>query len=27
MFFRGHTDWSLMEQVCEDNAAFLSFEK
>jgi hypothetical protein len=27
MFFRGHPDWSLMEQVCEDNAAFLSFEK
>ena len=27
MFFRGHADWSLMEQVCEDNAAFLSFEK
>jgi hypothetical protein len=26
MFFRGHPDWSLMEQVCEDNAAFLSFE-
>jgi len=27
MFFRLHADWSLMEQVCEDNAAFLSFEK
>jgi hypothetical protein len=26
MFFRLHPDWSLMEQVCEDNAAFLSFE-
>jgi len=26
MFFRGHPDWSLMEQVCEDNADFLSFE-
>ncbi len=27
LFFRLHPDWSLMEQVCEDNAAFLSFEK
>lgn len=27
LFFRGHADWNLMEQVCEDNAAFLSFEK
>ncbi len=26
LFFRLHPDWSLMEQVCEDNAAFLSFE-
>ena len=26
MFFRLHPDWSLMEQVCEDNADFLSFE-
>ena len=26
MFFRLHPDWSLMEQVCEDNGAFLSFE-
>jgi hypothetical protein len=27
MFFRLHPDWSLMEQSCEDNAAFLGFEK
>ena len=27
MFFRRHSDWSLMEQSCEDNAAFLGFEK
>jgi len=27
MFLRLHPDWSLMEQVCEDNAAFLGFEK
>ena len=27
LFFRGHADWNLMEQVCEDNAAFLPFEK
>jgi hypothetical protein len=27
MFFREHADWSLMEQVCEDNAEFLPFEK
>jgi hypothetical protein len=26
MFLRLHPDWSLMEQVCEDNGAFLSFE-
>jgi hypothetical protein len=27
LFFRGHADWSLMDQACEDNADFLSFEK
>jgi hypothetical protein len=27
MFFRLHPDWSLMEQVCEDNASFLGFER
>jgi hypothetical protein len=27
LFLRLHPDWSLLEQACEDNAAFLSFEQ
>lgn len=27
LYFRLHPDWSLMEQVCEDNTGFLGFEK
>jgi hypothetical protein len=27
LFFRLHPTWNIMEQVCEDNAAFLPFEE